>query len=774
MKIQKLSHRPTNSKTLPKVLWRSASFVQSVDTVTILCLLLISGFASGPGCSALAGTSSNATAAAKFVVTNYQVIGDSSLPAETMADLFSRHTGTNLALSDIVNAASDLQRECQCRSLPVPSAAFAQEQITNGIVTMYIFRGGLPQILVSGRRYSTNGEPMLALQSAATNAPSAAGASAPTTASSTNTSPKFVVTNYEIRGDTLLSTDTLTYIFTKYTGTNITVNDIIKAASELQLEYRNRGYPTVNVTLPPQQITNGVVRIRVFVGQLSETEVTGNHWHHYFSSNNVMRALPSLQTNMILNGLVFQAELDRANANQDRQIYPQIEPGEIENTTRLQLEVRDRLPLHAKTELNNQSSPGTPELRLNSSIVYNNLWQYEHSVGFQFSFSPELYKTGDEWNFYDRPLVANYSGFYRMPLGNAESISEIIAAKPGNFGYDEASRKFKLPPPSGRAEVNVYASRSTIDTGVMSLSRNTIQNIPGVLSIVENDVQQDLTVNNDVGARLTIPFPPIGDIQSTISGGLDYKSYELHSAKTNNFFFSIITLDPNGNPNPPVTSLVASPVPTTIKDIDYLPLSARWDGSERDEYGVTTLGLGYSLNLWYSGGKSNLQNITGSSRSTGHWMAFSVDASREQSIFTNWPLALRLDAQLASEPLISNEQFGNGGVNGVRGYREGEIFGDSGWRIMAEQKTPPKVIGLAYGHSPLTIRGSVFMDYGENYLLDAGPRKDRQALWGTGFGMAASIGANWEVRFLFAWPLISTPTTRAGEPRFDFALSAQF
>jgi hemolysin activation/secretion protein len=155
-------------------------------------------------------------------------------------------------------------------------------------------------------------------------------------------------------------------------------------------------------------------------------------------------------------------------------------------------------------------------------------------------------------------------------------------------------------------------------------------------------------------------------------------------------------------------------------------------------------------------------------------MAFTVNASREQSIFTNWPMALRLDAQLASEPLISNEQFGNGGVNGVRGYREGEIFGDSGWRIMAEQKTPPKVIGLAYGRAALTIRGSAFMDYGENYLLDAGERKDRQALWGTGFGVAASIGANWELKFLFAWPLVRTLTTRAGEPRFDFALSAEF
>jgi hemolysin activation/secretion protein len=396
------------------------------------CALIIFACLGSFASSIFAQTSSDT--ASTFMVTNYQIVGDLPLPPETVTVLLSGHTGTNIALSEIVKAASDLQREYNNRGYPVPTLAIAQERITNGVVTINVFRGGLPQILVSGRRYSTNGEPILAFQAPTTNAPPTVGTNAASTASSTNTGPKFVVTKYEIHGDTILSTDTLTSIFTKYTGTNITVNDIVKAASELQLEYRDRGFPTVSVALPPQQITNGIVRIRVFVGKLSEIEVAGSHWHHYFSSNNVLRALPGLRTNMILNGNVFQAELDRANANQDRQIYPQVEAGDAENTTRLRLDVRDRMPLHAKIELNNQSSPGTPELRLNSSAVYNNFWQYEHSIGVQYSFSPEMYKTGDEWDFYDKPIVANYSAFYRMPLANPESVADIIATQPGNFG----------------------------------------------------------------------------------------------------------------------------------------------------------------------------------------------------------------------------------------------------------------------------------------------------------------------------------------------------
>jgi hypothetical protein len=402
------------------------------------------------------------------------------------------------------------------------------------------------------------------------------------------------------------------------------------------------------------------------------------------------------------------------------------------------------------------------------------LWQYEHQLGVQYSFSPQEFKQGDQWNWYDRPLVANYSGFYRLPLANPESVEHEVEARPGTFGFDEATRKFRLPPSSGGPELNFFASRSTIDTGLETLSTRTIQNIPGVLSIVEQDVQQDLTVNNDLGWRLSLPVREIGTIRSTLSSGLDYKQYGLTSYKTNNFFFSVITVNPDGTTNPPVTSLVSSPVPTTHKGFNYLPLSFRWDASRPDTNGLTTLGAGFSANPWFSGSLANLQNTTGSSQSTGHWVVFTGNFSREQTIYKDWKLSFRADAQWASEPLVSNEQFGNGGVNSVRGYHEGEEFGDNGWHISLEQKTPGQVIGLVYPKNPLIVRGSVYMDYGETYLIDPNGRPGRVPLWGAGFGAVASIGTHFEARFLFSCPFVRTAFTEPYQPRFDFSLSAQF
>ncbi len=440
-----------------------------------------------PNVPGAAGTNT----ASRFDVRAYIIECNPLVFTNRLASTLAAYTGTNVGLERIVQAASVLLSEYQRSGYPKANISIAQERITNGIVTMHVYQGAFPQVLISGKPCLSPGDTaaasiLAAAAARATNAPAVV---------KTNAEPRFTVRAYEIRGDTLLSDDTLMSIFAKRTGTNVALSDITQAASELQMEYRNRGYPTVNVTIPPQKLTNDIVKIRVFQGRLSEILVAGNH---YFSSNNVMRALPSLHTNIILSSALFQAELDRANANQDRQIYPQLEPGLQENTTVLDLQVKDRLPLHAKVELNNQNSPGTPDLRVNTSVSYQNLWELEHSVGVQYSFSPESYKSGDSWNFYDRPLVANYGAFYRMPLGSPESVVEAVAAQPSNFGYDEASHKFRLPAPSGRPELNLYASRSSIDTGLATLLDETLYNTNGN-SLTRQDVQQDITINSVLG-----------------------------------------------------------------------------------------------------------------------------------------------------------------------------------------------------------------------------------------------------------------------------------
>jgi len=717
--------------------------------------------------AALPPPATNSAAAPRFDVRAYVIKSDPLVFSNAPAVSLSQYAGTNVSLQQIQQAASAVLLEYEQKGYSRANISIARELITNGLVTMNVYQGVIPQILISGK-------PCFSAREGEAAALLAAAATKPAVAPKTNASPRFKVIAYEIRGDTLLSTNTLMSIFAKRTGTNVALSDITQAASDLQMEYRNRGFPTVKVVIPPQQLTNNIVKIRVFQGRLSEIFVDQNH---YFSSNNVMRALPSLRTNIIINGPLFQAELNRANLNHDRQIYPQLEEGLQENTSILHLRVEDRLPLHAKVEFNNQNSPGTPDLRVNTSLAYQNLWQLEHTIGVQYSFSPDAYKPGDSWDFYDRPMVANYGGIYQLPLGGPESVSEAIAASPGNFGYDEATHKFRLPTPSGQPELTFYGSRSSIDTGVMTLSNGNLYNTNGN-SLNRQDVQQDVTINSALGSRLNVPLTASAQFHSGLSGGFDYKGYELTSNKTNIFTLTSQILDTISNPGHVSTNInvstINSPVPATDRSVDYLPLSLRYDASLRDPLGITAFGLGLSGNTWYSGSLSSLQSITGSSESSGHWLILNPSMSRDFLIHTNWILSLHGEGQWASEPLISNEQFGLGGVNTVRGYQEGQVFGDTGWWVGLEQKTPPKELGFVYRDHPLTVRASAYMEYGQVYLLDPQGRQARTSLWGTGFGGVASIGATWEARLLISWPLLDAGTAEGGQPRFNFSLSAQF
>jgi hemolysin activation/secretion protein len=785
-------------------------------------------------------SSSTANAAPHFNVRAYVVEGSTRFSTNTLTPLFSKYTGTNVSLEEIVKAASDLQSEYRNQGYPAMGVAFVPEQITDGIVTMNVFQAAIPQIVVSGERYLSlsNGveivsTPLVTAKKppvaavAVTNAMPAGATNVVTPAVnlgtkqatynemmeavaaihlkmaelkneaedtrvhvvSTNAGPRFEVEKYLVNGNTILPTTALGQTITNIDGafgTNVSFEGIQAVVTELGKAYREQGYVTVAVDVPPQKLTNATVKLRVLEGRLADIKVAGNR---YFSSNNVMRALPSLHTNMVLNGPIFNAELNRANASQDRTIYPVIGPGPEPGASELTLNVKDRLPLHAKVEFNNQGSPGTPDTRVNTSVVYDNLWQLEHSLGVQYGFSPEVYKQGSQWRFYDQPLVAYYSAFYRLPLSNPEPIEDVVANNPGSFGYSEATRQFRLPTPSGRPELTLYGSRATIDTGVENLSSLSIINAPGVEQITEREIQQDITINEAVGFQLSKPLPEINSVRSILSGGLDFKKYSQTSSKDTIFTDAEFTYDENNKPLPPIISTIDSPL-TTYSTLDYLPLSLNYSANLNNFLGPATVGLGVSANLWYSSssssdnGSSNnppklnglaaLQSITGSAKSTGHWVILRPSYSQDIMIRTNWATTIRADGQWASEPVLSTEQFGAGGVNSVRGYHEGEVFGDNGWHLSLEQQTPPHIVGMVRDNTPLTIRGSVYMDYARVFLLDPQGRQASIPLWGTGFGAAASVGSHWQAQFLFSWPLLSTSTTPKYQPFFNFALTAQF
>jgi hemolysin activation/secretion protein len=616
-------------------------------------------------------------------------------------------------------------------------------------------------------------------------------------ATSTNTGPHFTVEKYLITGNTVLAPGQLGQILTNLPaafGTNVSFADIRAQLGDLQMAYRERGFVTVSVALPPQKLTNAEVKIKVTEGRLSDIRVEGNK---FYSTPNVLRALPSLHTNLLLNSHVFQRELDLANANRNRQIYPVIGPGLEPGTTELTLKVKDRLPVHSRVEINNQATPGTPDSRVNFNGEYDNLWQLEHTLGVSYSFTPvNFHPAGDFYQTpFDSPLIANYSAFYRLPLGRASSVQQQIDESNGHFGFDEVTHRFNLPPPTGRPELSLYVSRSLSDTGPQLGPNGTLTksdmltNSTGTaytpVEITTNSAGQNVTLNEGVGLKLSWPLPQLKNISSGFSVGADFKHYEQVSYNTNENYFILQTPDTSVGGGI-ATSVTPEPQPHTpvTTGVDYFPINVGINSSMPDKWGSTAFNLQANFNLATINGftqtgtnvtHGGMSQVAYTSSARDHYLTLQAGATREQRLYKDWTMLLRADGQWADTPLFSNEQFGMGGVAGVRGYTDGENYGDAGWRVMMEPRTPLINIGMVDGDVPFWVRASVFMDYGETYLLKkVSAASTTTQFCGCGWALTANIGSHLDGRLAMAFPLISTQTTTAGDFHFYFAVGAQF
>lgn len=678
---------------------------------------------------------------------HFEVRGNTALTAEELDRILGPLAGPKIREQQIQEALTRLRTAYLERGYSRVSVRVPEQLLTEGTVTIQIDEGRTLEAERSA----------LALR---TNSPVA-----------TPRVRTFEVRRYEVAGNTLLRPELVEQVFTNAVGTNVTLPQIQGALGALQLAYRERGFVTAAVSLPQQQLTNAVVKVQVTEGVLTDVRVAGNR---YFSSNNVARALPSLATNAPLNGRVFQRELDLANQNRDRQIYPTIGPGPEPGTSALTLRVKDRLPLHGRLEVNNQSTPGTPDWRINASLQYANLWQREHQLGLSYGFTPEEFKSEGLMRDYifNRPLVANYGAYYRLPFGSAVSVQEQIAQSGGRFGYDEATRQFRLPPAGTRPDLTAFVSASSSDTGTKLTDPKIVTQTP-LLTIVSRDSGQNLSINEGAGARVSVPFALNDTRRLSLSTGFDLKRYFLKGFNTNNFLITTVITNAQGSQT--IESRVSSAQPVQRQELNYLPLALGADYFQSDAGGSFSASLGLNVNLYGEG--QEFTSPTNSIKDKIYFSKATLSLTRDQKVFKDWSLLIRGSGQVASGALINNEQFALGGLNSVRGYYEGDEYGDAGWFGSVELRTPfiARQVPIWAGSVPAWVRASIFLDGGQRFLVDAGPGPDAtSSLLGAGFGFSANINNRFDLRVTVAWPLRDSGQTSANDPRAYFSLGGQF
>ena len=254
----------------------------------------------------------------------------------------------------------------------------------------------------------------LPVRAGATSAPPAASASPapaaqpPGTAKGSAPAEKPIyIQEYRVKGVHMLSNLEVEQAVYPFLGPGRTREDVEKARQALENAYQAKGYKTVSVQIPPQQVKKGVVMLQATEATVGRLTVNGAR---YFSPDEIKKQAPSLAPGTVPdfsdNGAVAR-DIVGLNQLPDRRITPVLRAGELPGTVDVDLNVKDTNPLHSNVELNNRYSPDTTPLRVDAAVSYANLWQAGHSAGFSFQVAPERLDDAEVFSAY---YIARFPG----------------------------------------------------------------------------------------------------------------------------------------------------------------------------------------------------------------------------------------------------------------------------------------------------------------------------------------------------------------------------
>ncbi|MFA6179404.1 MAG: POTRA domain-containing protein [Candidatus Methylopumilus sp.] len=272
----------------------------------------------------------------------------------------------------------------------------------------------------------------------------------------------FDILEFQVEGNTKLSTEQVEAAVYPQMGERKTIADVDKARESLEKAYHQAGYLTVLVDIPEQDVDRKIVRLNVTEGKVGRLRVKDSH---YFTLGRIKALAPSVKEGEIPHFPTVQKDIARLNRTSDKRVTPVMKAGKVFGTVDVDLKVEDSIPVHASLELNDRYSRDTTRLRLAGMLRYDNLWQREHSLSLNFLTSPE-----------DTDEVKVISANYLMRFDDSDMLLAFYGVR----------------------------SKSSVATvgGISILGNGTI-----------------------LGTRLIKPLPVVDNYYHSISFGLDYKDF---------------------------------------------------------------------------------------------------------------------------------------------------------------------------------------------------------------------------------------------------------
>jgi len=492
------------------------------------------------------------------------------------------------------------------------------------------------------------------------------------------------INEYVVRGNTVLDAREIEAAVYPFLGPRRSLADIESARDALQERYQERGYQSVFIELPEQQVEGGVVFLQVVETRVGRVRVVGAK---HYSPVAILDDVPALEEGSVPDFARVQEELGRVNRNPGRQVLPLVREGQRPGTMDIDLQVEDEKPWFVNLGLNNDYSADTERLRSSVSVGHNNLWQLGHALSLTYFTAPQDTDNAEVW-----------AGSYTAPL-------------------------------SERWSLRFAGFRS--DSDVATIGGSNV-----------------LGKGHSYGLTAIYALPPAGNWAHSLSAGVDFKDFD----ESMEF----------GDERDEVP-------------LKYAPLTFGYSGfrfSERSEFSLG-LSLVAGTRSFFGYGSDENEFRYKRYQANPSFAVLKGDTQYTLTFADDWKSATTFGFQLASGPLVSNEQFSAGGATSVRGYLAAEATGDDGYLISQELRTPS--LGKYVGDYVSDWRLYAFVDGAQLFLQDEMPEQEADfSLASIGVGTRA-IFNDWVSGSVdWALPLLDGPNTSKHDSRVHFSVQANF
>lgn len=250
------------------------------------------------------------------------------------------------------------------------------------------------------------------------------------------------------------------------------------------------------------------------------------------------------------------------------------------------------------------------------------------------------------------------------------------------------------------------------------------------------------------GLRWVAPLPPGERYSHSLTVGVDYKDFD------ENIDFADEEDD------------LATP-------IRYLPLSFAYNGTLFDRRGATRWSAG--LNMVFRGLVSDPEDFAVKRfRSRGNYLYMSLGLERDLALPGGFEMAVKMDGQVADQPLIANEQYAAGGMKSVRGYYESMEMGDNALHATIELAAPELYLPSAANRF-VRYRPYLFYDIAALGILEPLPgQKSDTTLHGCGLGVKGNVTEHFTYQIDVATALRDAGEVQSGDVRLHFQVAYAF